>query len=79
MSKTKFPRPEVTSAYLPSAGISTPTWTAHEYCETRECMLEGSGPDNKGGGDAYEYVYRCLETGAERRWGTADRRPQGLN
>lgn len=34
------------------------------YSETRECNVDGP---------AYEFIYKCLETGAERRWGLIDR------
>lgn len=62
---TKIPRPQVRRAILRSAGYTDPTFTEHKYVETRLCTLD------HGDGEAYEHIFRCLITGAERRWGTA--------
>lgn len=60
------------TAILPSQGYGPghPVATLHTFVETRECHLPS--PD----GEAYEYIYKCVVTGAERRWGTADREPR---
>lgn len=68
-ARSKFPRPETLVAILPSAGIKPETWTEHRYAETLECIVTGPG-----GGDAYEFMFECMETGVRRRWGTSDRR-----
>lgn len=66
MSKT--PEPETKEAVLPSFGYGPgrPRWTKHKYVKTLECTLPGED------GVAYEFIYRCSETGVERRWGTFD-------
>lgn len=55
--------PKTKTAMLPSAGYGQLTATRHVYVETRECI--SPGPD----GLAYEHIFRCEETGEERRWG----------
>lgn len=69
MTKIKPPVPETKIARLPSFGYGAglPRWTIHKYVKTMECNLPG--PD----GEAWEFVYRCEETGAERRWGVVDK------
>lgn len=69
MSKSKLPVPETKTALLPSFGYGPglPRVTRHTYTRTLECNLPS--PD----GDAYEFMYQCEETGAERRWGTCER------
>lgn len=59
------PKPETRRALLISAGVLRPTTTVHHYYETRACVLPGPG-----GGNAYEHIFKCFKTGAERRWGT---------
>lgn len=66
MSKSsKLPVPVTKTALLPSFGYGgiTPRITRHTYSRTVECMLPGDG-------EAYEFLFRCEETGVERRWGT---------
>ncbi len=58
------PKPETTTARLPSEGYSNGRTTAHFYFETRETDVDGP---------AYEYIFKCSETGAERRWGLIER------
>ncbi len=41
--------------------------TVHVYVETAECMLPA--PD----GAAWEFLFRCTETGIMRRYGAVDR------
>lgn len=68
MSKPKLPVPSTKEALLPSFGYG-PGWpriTKHKYSRTLECTL----PDD---GDAYEFMFKCQETGVERRWGTCGR------
>lgn len=67
----KPPKPEVTEALLPSFGYGpgVPRITKHKYVRTMECNLPS--PD----GEAWEHIFSCQETGAERRWGTEDREP----
>lgn len=65
MSRSKIPEPVTKTALLPSFGYGpgTPRVTEHEYSRTVECFL----PED---GEAYEFLFRCKETGVERRWGT---------
>lgn len=65
--KLKGPKPETLTALLPSFGYGPgrPRITVHTYVDTRECVLPT--PD----GEAWEFVFKCSETGVERRWGTA--------
>lgn len=58
--------PETKYAWLTSYGYGPglPRWTRHKYVKMLECTLPGEE------GEIYELVYRCEETGAERRWGT---------
>lgn len=64
MIKNKIPVPSPTTltAILPNQS-GTPT--EHVYTETRECIVDKE--------PAYEYIFKCLDTGAERRWGLVDR------
>jgi len=75
MSKPKLPVPETKEALLPSFGYGPgyPRITRHVYSRTMECTLPS--PD----GDAYEFLYRCSETGVERRWGTQEREEELLS
>lgn len=41
--------------------------TLHKYSRTMECTLPS--PD----GDCWEHLFRCSETGVERRWGTSEK------
>lgn len=50
-------KPETHNAMLASAGHARLRVTRHVYAETRRVD------------DCYEYIYRCLETGALRLWG----------
>lgn len=56
------PEPETTSAYLVLENKKRAT--LHIYLETRETIVDGP---------AWEYIFKCLETGVERRWGVIDR------
>ncbi len=73
--KRSTPRPETLVALLPSQGYGgpVPRITRHVFVEARECVLPS--PD----GDAWELIYRCEETGEERRWGTTSREPATTN
>lgn len=69
VSKPKLPVPITKEALLPSHGYG-PGWprvTKHKYSRTLECTLPS--PD----GEAYEFLFKCSETGVERRWGTWER------
>ena len=50
-------KPETLYAMLASAGHHRLRVTRHAYAETRKA------------GGAYEYFFKCLETGAVRLWG----------
>lgn len=66
----KPPKPETLRAVLPSFGYppgGRPRWTEHHFVEAREALVGGPNPD------AWEFVFECEETGAERRWGIVDR------
>lgn len=62
------PKPVTKRPILLSAGYSLPTPTRHRWIATRACTLPG--PD----GAAWEFVFVCETTGAERRYGVEDRR-----
>lgn len=62
---TKIPRPTTRVAWLPSAGRGTPLATKHTYVDTRECVVAGA--------PAWEHIFRCEDTGEERRWGVEAR------
>lgn len=68
----KPPKPETKVAQLISAGHPSPTFTTHHYYETRPIVLPGPRSD-KDNGLAWEHVFKCFETGAERRWGIEHR------
>ncbi len=51
-----------------SAGFVDPKPTKHDFVETRECVLPG--PD----GNAWEFLFKCQETGEIRRYGVEDRK-----
>ncbi|HEY6022487.1 MAG TPA: hypothetical protein VIY48_22275 [Candidatus Paceibacterota bacterium] len=65
--KAKLPVPETRTAILQSYGYGpgAPRFTLHTYVKTLECYLPGDG-------EAYELIFACSETKAERRWGTYD-------
>lgn len=67
MSSKTIPEPVTRSAWLMCE--QEQRWTLHTYAETRAVTLQG-----KQGGHAYEFLFKCSETGAVRRWGTWDRR-----
>jgi hypothetical protein len=62
----KLPEPVTRSALLPSFGFGPgmPRITKHLYSRTLECTLPGQD------GTCYEFMFKCEETGVERRWGT---------
>lgn len=59
-----LPKPTTLNAHLPSSGYRDGRSTLHTFVTTRECEVDGP---------AYEFVYKCNETGSERRWGVVDR------
>jgi len=61
------PEPQTTNAYLISAGYKRKRATLHVFVEARETTVEGPR------GDAWEFIFKCTETDAERRWGIVDR------
>lgn len=63
----KVPKPETLKAWLISAGLPSPGWTQHTYLETRAKVLTGPEPA------AWEHIYVCSKTGAERVWGNENR------
>lgn len=65
---SKTPRPVTRVAYLASAGYGQLRFTRHVYVDTRECLIKGREPE------AWEHVFRCEETGEERRWGLEPRK-----
>ncbi len=67
--KMSLPVPETKTALLPSFGYGPghPRITRHTNSRTLECTLPS--PD----GSAFEFMYKCSETGVERRWGTYER------
>ncbi len=65
----KIPRPATRVAVLRSAGYGQPRFTRHVYVDTRECVVQGREPE------AYEHIFKCEETGEERRWGLEPRHP----
>lgn len=62
INKIPLPKPVTLNAILPN-NLGNPT--LHIFLETRECVVDDE--------PAYEYVFKCLETGSERRWGLVDR------
>ena len=64
---SRVPRPTTRVAVLPSAGYGQFRLTKHTYVDTRECRVGGKD------GDAWEHIFRCEETGEERRWGVEPR------
>lgn len=67
MSKQKLPEPETKTAILQSHGYGpgAPIFTLHTYSRTGDCTLPGEG-------QCYEFLFKCSQTGEERRWGTYD-------
>jgi hypothetical protein len=63
-AKNTRPRPERFTVCIPSNGYGSPRATRHKYVATRETTFEGPH-----GGPAYEFIFRCEETGEERRYG----------
>ncbi len=61
------PKPETINAYLESAGYKRKKATLHIFVEARETTVEGPR------GDSWEFIFKCSETGVERRWGVIDR------
>lgn len=62
----KTPRPERRHAVLWNTAEGRPTH--HNYVETRPTRL------NEPDGSAWEHIFRCAETGTERRYGLEHRR-----
>jgi hypothetical protein len=74
----KPPKPETTQAFLVSAGYPTPRGTSHHHYETRPTtivvpQLDGTLIEEP----VWEHVFKCFETGVERRWGI-QAREEGL-
>lgn len=66
MHPTKLPAPTQKRVVLRSAGFEKLRFTIHHYSETRLTVA----PDGKGQpSPAYEHVFKCFETGVERRYG----------
>jgi hypothetical protein len=63
-------REPLSPAWLPSAGLGESRATLHVF-DRYEPMTaeytEGYGP--RSGGSHSAIIYKCTETGAERRWG----------
>lgn len=55
------------TAFLPNANSR---WTLHRFVEDRPVTTAA------GAVIGYEQVYRCEETGVERRWGVTHWRPE---
>lgn len=53
------PRPITLRAYLPLPGAHRAT--LHKHVATRRIRVDGEA--------AWEHVFKCTETGVERRWG----------
>lgn len=75
------PAPDVRVAWLPSAGIprdrdGDPEWTRHVFDRTRACtiLVQADIGESLREETAFEFVFRCTRTGAERRWGVVDMR-----
>lgn len=62
----RVPTPETRSAILWSESLGRPT--RHEYKETRATTIRF--PHSAA---VWEFVFRCVESGAERRWGVVRR------
>ena len=67
-----IPRPETTRAYLITAGSHRPVFTLHHYVETRPTRL-------RGGGKAWEHIFKCFKTNAVRRWGIEERKHETVD
>lgn len=46
--------------------LNPPCPTRHRFLETREWLVPGPG-----GGQGWEFIFECCETGFEKRWGCA--------
>lgn len=65
----RVPEPETKKAYLvPSGELSRPT--LHVYDGYREVEALPLEPGQVGTFRHFEYLYRCTETGTNRRWGS---------
>lgn len=65
MATLHSPKPIILVADLASAGYGKLHVTQHTYLNTRECVDKGD--------PAWEHIFICSETGAERRWGLEKR------
>lgn len=61
------PKPETKMALLASEGFAAFRLTKHFYVDTREAAVLGPHPE------AWEFIFKCAETGVERRWGIVNR------
>jgi hypothetical protein len=73
--KKTLPKPETRSAILATAyhPKGPPVFTPHVYVDTRVCELP------LGDGAAYEFIFRCLVHGTERRYGNVEISSQEVN
>lgn len=67
------PKPDTLNAHLESAGYTHSRATLHEYVDTRECEVEVPRTEGTAKQPAWEFIFKCTETGVERRWGCVDR------
>lgn len=74
----KVPVPETKRAILWNTALQRPT--RHRFVTTMECTVpqfhdDDGNPvkdelgDPVGGGPAWEFIFECLESGEQRRWG----------
>ena len=73
MSNNNKPRPDTTTALLESGGYTHKRATVHTYVDTRECEVEVPRTEGTAKQPAWEFIFKCNETGVERRWGIVDR------
>lgn len=66
--QSKLPQPETKRAFLVPAGEARRVATVHHYYETR--LIEGAVDMHGRPVTEYEFIFRCFQSGAERRWGT---------
>lgn len=68
------PKPERNTAVLWNATLARPT--LHDYYTTRECHVKRISPLGEFGElePAWEFIYRCRENSADRRYGVEERK-----
>ena len=67
----KPPKPETKTAILYNAAVQD--FTLHRFVEARPWLVPGVG-----GGQGFEFIFECTETGFERRWGYALNEPDAV-